>query len=173
MAPTFLAAVGINLSSPGYKYLDGRDLAQTAAGTVRPRDYIIAEPTWVIGPRAVIRTRDYKFAMRVRPLPGNAVTPATAGKNIEWALQAELKDIEPALFDLKNDPGETNNVAFDPRYGSVLAALRTKLQDIVLGDGRVEIAWSKDGGDAVETSNFAPGADDGRLKLPASSAQTK
>jgi len=54
MAPTFLTAAGIDISTPDYSYLDGRDLAQTAAGVVPPRDYIIAEPTWVTGPRAVI-----------------------------------------------------------------------------------------------------------------------
>lgn len=166
LAPTFLAAAGIDISKPDYAYLDGRDLAKTAAGTLRPRDYIIAEPTWVIGPRAVIRTRDYKFAMRIRPHKGNAVTPGTAGKEIEWAVKADLQEIEPALFDLRVDPGEIHNVAYDPYYRPVLDALRTKLHNIVLGDGRVEIAWAKTGESKVETSNFAAGADDGKLEVP-------
>ena len=67
-------------------------------------------------------------------------TAATAGKNFKWALTAELKDIEPTLFDLRRDPNEVRNVAFDDRYRPVVDALRTKLQDIVLGDGRIEIA---------------------------------
>lgn len=46
--------------TPEYEYLDGRHLANTAAGTATPRDDIIAAPTWVIGPRAVTRTKDYK-----------------------------------------------------------------------------------------------------------------
>ena len=166
MAPTFLAAAGIDISTPEYQYLDGRDLARTAATTVPPRDYIIAEPTWVIGPRAVIRTKDYKFAMRVRPRKGNAVLPATAGKDIKWAIHMDLKDIEPTLFDPRVDAGELHNVALDPYYRPVVDALRAKLQHIVLGDGRVEIAWTKTGGAAVHSSNFAPGADDGRLDLP-------
>lgn len=167
MAPTFLAASGIDVSTAEYDYLDGRDFAETAAGTVRPRDYVIAEPTWVIGPRAVIRTKDYKFAMKVRPRAGHTMTPANAGKNFRWAITAELEDIEPTLFDLSNDPDEIYNVAFDEQYGPVLDALRTKLQDIVLGDGRVEIAWTKTDTDLPAfTSNFAPGANDGRLIVP-------
>jgi arylsulfatase A-like enzyme len=170
MAPTFLAAAGIDISTPDYSYLDGHDLAQTAAGVVPPRDYIIAEPTWVTGPRAVIRTEDYKFSMRIRPQKGNAVTAATAGKDIDWALNAALKDIEPTLFDLRADPGEIRNVAYDPHYRPVLDALRSKLQNIILGDSRVEIAWNKKAGEArpkPEISNFAPNTDDGLLEVPA------
>lgn len=166
MAPTFLSAAGVDISTPDYDYLDGRDQARTAAGSVPPRDYIIAEPTWVTGPRAVIRTKDYKYAMRVRPQKGNAVSPSTAGRDIDWAVNAELQDIEPVLFDLRVDAGEIHNVALDPYYRPVVDALRAKLQNIVLGDGRVEIAWTKTGGDTVHSSNFSPGADDGRLSVP-------
>lgn len=167
MAPTFLNAGGIDIQSPDYKYLDGRDLAKTAAGTERPRDYIIAEPTWVIGPRAVIRTKDYKFAMKIRGRTGHTMAEKVVGKDFKWAINADLKDIEPTLFDLTVDPDEVNNLAFDPRYRPVLDALRTKLQDIVLGDGRVEIAWTKKGkNDKAHLSNFAPGADDGRIVVP-------
>ena len=173
MAPTFLAAAGIDVSQPEYGYLDGRDLAKTAAGAVRPRDYIIAEPTWVCGPRAVIRTKDHKFAMRIRPYNGNAIQRATAGKDVDWAIKADLKDIEPVLFDLRVDPAEIHNVAYDPYYRPVLDALRKKLQDIVLGDGRVEIAWTKTGGEKAEISNFSQGADDGRLKLPVVEPKTQ
>ncbi|TWT80780.1 Choline-sulfatase [Planctomycetes bacterium CA13] len=159
IAPTFLSAAGINLDQPDYQYLDGRDLAKVANGKVPPRDYIIAEPTHVTGPRAVIRTRDYKFSMKVRP-------SNKPGKEMDWALQANLKDIEPVFFDLRSDPSERNNLAFDPYYINVINAMRTKLQSIVLGDGRVEVPWSKAGGDPVFVSNFAPGADDGILELP-------
>jgi arylsulfatase A-like enzyme len=172
MAPTFLAAAGIDVWIPDYGYLDGRDLAKMAAGSVPSRDYIIAEPTWVTGPRAVIRTKDYKFAMRVRPQTGNAVTPATAGKNIHWAVEAELKEIEPMLFDLHVDPHEIHNVAFERRYRPIVDALRAKLQNIVLGDGRIEVVWNKAGAaHDVCTSNFAPDADDGRIELPAINAE--
>jgi arylsulfatase A-like enzyme len=166
MAPTFLAAAGIDISSTDYQYLDGCDLAKSAAGTVQPRDYIIAEPTWVIGPRAVIRTKDYKFAMKIRPRPGHTMTNKFVGKDFKWAITANLKDIEPTLFDLRSDPEEIHNVAFEPRYRPVLDVLRTKLQNIVLGDGRVEIAWTKQGGDKAYFSNDVPGADDGRIDVP-------
>ena len=166
MAPTFLAAGGIDTSVAAYDYLDGRDLAQTVAGTQRPRDYMIAEPTWVIGPRAVIRTKEFKFAMRIRPRHESVVTAENSGKNIDWAIKAEFKDIEPTLFDLNADPNETKNIAFDPKYRPILDAMRAKLQNIVLGDARVEVAWTKAGGDTVHISNFAPGADDGILQLP-------
>jgi hypothetical protein len=118
----------------------------------------------------VIRTEDYKFSMRIRPQKGNAVTAATAGKDIDWALNAALKDIEPTLFDLRADPGEIRNVAYDPHYRPVLDALRSKLQNIILGDSRVEIAWNKKAGEArpkPEISNFAPNTDDGLLEVPA------
>lgn len=167
MLPTFLSSAGIDISKPEYSYLNGRDLAKTAAGTLRPRDYIIAEPSWVTGPRAVIRTQDYKFSMKIRPFKGNSVKKETAGKDIDWAIKADLKEIEPMLYDLRADKNEINSVAFDPYYRPVLDALRSKLQDIVLGDNRVEIAWDKRGGaEATAISNFAPGADDGKIVVP-------
>ncbi|MEM9235276.1 MAG: sulfatase-like hydrolase/transferase [Verrucomicrobiota bacterium] len=166
MAPTFLAAGGVDVDDKRYDYLDGRDFAKTAAGSIRPRDYVIAQPTWVIGPRAVIRTKDYKYAMRIRPRKSLGVLPANAGKDMKWAINADLKDVEPTLFDLKEDPDETKNLAFDPRYEPVLKALRTKLQNIVLGDQAVEVHWTGKGGSPVKISNFAKGADDNKLEVP-------
>ncbi|HBE67520.1 MAG TPA: hypothetical protein DDW52_05155, partial [Planctomycetaceae bacterium] len=167
MAPTFLSAAGIDLSTPEYAYLDGRDLAKTAAGELRPRDYIIAEPTWVTGPRALIRTKDFKFAMKIRPRDKPGINAANAGEDFRWAMNAELKDIEPTLFDLRSDPSEIQNLAFDPQYRTVLDVLRTKLQNIVLGDGRIEVAWEKTPTkNPVHYSNFACGSNDGVLVVP-------
>ncbi|MEM6470670.1 MAG: sulfatase-like hydrolase/transferase [Planctomycetota bacterium] len=167
MAPTFLSSGGVDISSPEFEYLDGRDLAETVAGTYKPRQYIIAEPTWVIGPRAVIRTRDFKFAMKIRPRAGHTMTNNVVGEDFKWAVKADLEEIEPTLFDLRIDPKELRNVAFDKRYRPVLDALRGKLQDVVLGDGRVEIAWTKqDANLPAHTSEFAEGADDGIIELP-------
>lgn len=39
--------------------------------------------------------------------------------------------------------------------------------ELVPGDGRLEVAWTKGGNDSVHRSNFAPGADDGQLNVPA------
>ncbi|MEM9942156.1 MAG: sulfatase-like hydrolase/transferase [Planctomycetota bacterium] len=167
IAPTFLSAADVDISVSDYEYLDGRDLGKTASGELRPRDYVIAEPTWVIGPRAVIRTQHYKFAMKIRPRSSHTITEKNVGKDFQWAVNATLLDIEPTLYDLREDPNEIKNVAFDPRYRPILNALRIKLQNIVLGDGRVEIAWNKkESGLPSYTSNFAPGSHDGRLKVP-------
>jgi len=157
-APTFYGAAGIDTSKPKYAYLDGEDLADVVGGKVAPRDYIIAEPNPVTGPRGVIRTGDYKFTMKMRPKRIN-------GKKIDWALTADLQEIEPMFFDLRVDPDEVSNLAFDPYYRPVIDQMRKKLQDILLGDGRVECKWSREPGGEVVTSNFAPGADDGKLKL--------
>ncbi|MEC5128726.1 sulfatase-like hydrolase/transferase [Verrucomicrobiales bacterium BCK34] len=159
MAPTILAAGGVAVGNAEYDWLDGQDLAKVASGEELKRDYIIAEPTHVIGPRAVIRTKDYKFAMKVR-------NTHRKGQDMDWALAAPLEDIEPTLFDLRLDPVETVNLAFNARYRPVVDAMRAKLQDIVLGDGRVEVNWSRQGNDEVFHSNFAPGADDGTLEVP-------
>ena len=160
IAPTFLAAAGIDISQAKYDYLDGQDLAQVVKHGSK-RDYVIAEPTWVIGPMAVMRTQDYKFAMKIRPghNPGS--------KNIDWAMKASLEEVEPMLFDLRADPKEVNNLAYDKRYRPIVDAMREKLQNVVLGDGRIEVKWDNKGlAKAQVVSNFAPGADDGKLKLP-------
>lgn len=160
MAPTFYAAAGIDIEKPEYDYLDGRDLAKVASGKLETRDYIIAELAPVIRPRGVIRTEDYKFSMKIRPLKVD-------GKDINWAINAKYKDIEPMFFDLRNDPAEINNLAFDPYYRAVIDVMRKKLQDISLGDGRIETLWSRKGvAGKIVTSNFAPGADDGKINVP-------
>ncbi|MGL6315694.1 sulfatase-like hydrolase/transferase [Vibrio sp. WXL103] len=161
MAPTFLSAAGIDVTQPKYDYLDGYDLARVAAKTIEPRDYVIAEPTWVTGPTAVIRTHDYKFAMKIRPghRPNN--------ENIEWALTAGFEEIQPMLFDLRVDPKEVNNVAHDPHYRPVVDAMREKIQNIVLGNGRVEVKWGKWGEQGeVVVSDFAAGSDDKKIDVP-------
>jgi arylsulfatase A-like enzyme len=166
IAPTFLSAGGVDIEASEYDYLDGQCLSEIASGAVPARDYVIAEPTWVIGPRAVIRTKEYKFAMKIRPWPSHAVKREDVGRDIAWAINADLKEIEPTLFDLRVDPDETHNVAFVTRYEGVLNTLRKKLQNVVLGDGRVEVAWSKGGNDPGVVSNFALGADDGKIDVP-------
>ncbi|MEM9480596.1 MAG: sulfatase-like hydrolase/transferase [Verrucomicrobiota bacterium] len=160
MAPTFLDAGGVDIAGEDYAWLDGRNLADVVSGKAPSRDYIIAEPTHVIGARGVIRTKDYKFAMKVKDA-------WKRGVGMDWALTAKLEDIEPTLFDLKADPEEIRNLAFDPRYRPVVDALREKLQTIVLGNNRVEVNWTREGDDEVFTSNFAPDSDDGNIDVPA------
>ncbi|MEM6770970.1 MAG: sulfatase, partial [Bacteroidota bacterium] len=77
-----------------------------------------------------------------------------------------LKELDLALYDTRQDPGETKNLAYTPAYRAIVDQMRKKLTDIVLGDGRVEVAWGQQAdGTKVYYSNFAPGAHDYRLKL--------
>jgi hypothetical protein len=69
------------------------------------------------------------------------------------------------LFDLRSDPGEIHDLAFEARYRPILDTLRNKLQDVVLGDGRIEVKWSKDGGEVLSTTPVT-GADDGKITIP-------
>jgi hypothetical protein len=83
---------------------------------------------------------------------------------VRWALQAPRDQVELALFDLRVDPNEQNNVANDERYVGLADWFRNKLGRIVLGDGRVESDWTKENSYAI--SDFATGAHDGKLDIP-------
>ncbi|SMP80063.1 Sulfatase [Neorhodopirellula lusitana] len=161
IAPTVLAAGGAKLDAEQYEYLDGMDMAEIASGEVPARDYVIGESHAVIGPRAFIRTKDYVFSMQTRP-------NRNRGKDMDWALNASYKELDPALYHMPTDPGEVRNLAFSPEYERVAMVMKDKLLNIVLGDNRVEVDWG--GNQAVGTtvyrSNFAPGADDKQLTLP-------
>lgn len=159
IAPTALSAGGADISETKFDYLDGFDLAKVASNDAPIRDYVIGESHAVTGPRAYIRTKDYLLSIQTRP-------NRKEGENMEWALSASWKDLDPALYDLKKDPREINNVAFNKKYKKVAEKLKDKLLNIVLGDNRVEINWGRWGtGTKVFRSNFAPGAHDYKLKL--------
>lgn len=159
IAPTALAAAGEDLSVAKYDYLDGLDMAKTAANEAPIRDYIVGETHAVIGPRAYIRTKDYVLSLQTRP-------SRKEGENMKWALTASWEDLDPALYDSKKDPREINNVAFDPAYKAIAEKMKDKLLNIVLGDNRVEVDWKRWGtGTKAFHSNFAPGAHDFKLKL--------
>ncbi|MDF7822376.1 sulfatase-like hydrolase/transferase [Pontiellaceae bacterium B12227] len=159
IAPTCMAAGGANLAKPQYDYLDGFDLAQVTAGKVE-RDYIIGESHAVTGPRATIRTQDYMFSIKSRP------KNKMGGKDMKWAMTASFKDLEPVLYDMKRDPDELNNLAFNPEYQDIALKMKNKLLNIVIGDNRVEVNWNSSGsGTEIFRSNFAPEADDKKLKL--------
>jgi arylsulfatase A-like enzyme len=158
IAPTALSAAGIDISKPEFAYLDGRDLKKVAAGEVK-RDYAMGEGNHVIGHRAFIRTNEFSFSMKTRP-------DKTPGKDFKWAIKASREDVELALYDLRIDPKETNNVANDPKYKKLADWFRDKLQTIVIGDGRHEVKWDAGKEAKVYSSNFAPGADDKQIELP-------
>jgi arylsulfatase A-like enzyme len=159
IAPTLLAAAGIDVTTPEYAHLDGYDLAKVASGEHPPRDYIVAECRHVIGPRGLIRSKDFAFSMKIRDVK-------RAAQAMDWAVTADLADVEPMLFDLRSDPEQILNLAFEPRYRRVVDLLREKLQNILLGDGRVEVEWSAAGDVAARLGTFASGADDKRLVIP-------
>ncbi|MEM6829808.1 MAG: sulfatase-like hydrolase/transferase [Bacteroidota bacterium] len=163
-APTFIAAAGENVNKPAYDYLDGYDLAEVVNGNKPAREYVIGEMNQVVGDRAYIRGKDFAFSMRARkgwgkPSAGNILT------SVRWPLNTSRKNAELALFDLRVDPHEQNNVAYEQEYIKLANWFRTKLGNIVLGDGRVESAWEKE--NIWGVSNFARGADDKKLGIPA------
>ncbi|QVY66594.1 sulfatase-like hydrolase/transferase [Polaribacter sp. Q13] len=166
IAPTILNAAGANIQNKEFSYLDGLDLEKIASGSIQARDYVIGESHHAIGPRAYIRTKDYMFSVKTRP-------NSKRGENMDWAMNATYKELDPALYNTKNDPNEINNLAFDSDYQKVAEQLKKKLLDIVIGDGRAEVNWGGDNfgkntkaiGTKVYRSNFAPGAHDYKLKL--------
>ncbi|NIJ44891.1 arylsulfatase A-like enzyme [Wenyingzhuangia heitensis] len=159
IAPTIMAAGGADLKKSEYEYLDGFDMKEVVSKKAPKRDYIVGESHAVSGPRAYIRTKDYVFSMQTRP-------NKKRGENMDWALKASYAELDPALYDMKKDPKEINNVAFDKKYAKIAEQMKQKLINIVLGDNRVEVLWGKKAdGTEVVRSNFAPGAHDYKLKL--------
>jgi len=157
--PTVLAAAGADLTAEAFDFLDGYDLAKVTSGELAPRQYVIGESHAVTGPRATIRTKEYMFSIKSRP-------DKKRGKNMEWAMNASYEELEPVLYHLTTDPEELHNLAFSKEYESVARALKEKLLNIVIGDGRVEVDWGqKATGTKPVISNFAPGADDKKIEL--------
>lgn len=163
-APTVLQAAGYKVNDKKFDYLDGYSLVDVINGNAPKREYALGEVNIVIGPRAYMVTDRFRFSMRTRPF-NNWVKENQLGKNLQWALTAPVEKAELALYDLKYDPMERNNVANDPEYQKLAAWFRQKLGNIVLGDGRAEADWSK--ANSYHISNFAKGADDKKIDIPA------
>lgn len=164
-APTMLRASGADLTAPEYAHLDGIPLGDTLNGKFS-RDYVLGEMNHYIGPRAYLRGRDFAFSMKPREKngkPGTSYGPVP-GADIKWGLESPRDEVEMALFDLRVDPAEQNNVANDPQYVELADWFRNKLGNIVLGDGRVECNWEKPEEYAITT--FAKGANDHKLDIP-------
>ena len=162
-APTLLTAGGMDLKDPKLDFLDGVSLFDVRNGTAPQRDYTLGEIHLVTGPRAYLHTDRFRFSMRSRPFPGQ-VTPENMGKNVKWALEAPVEKVDLALYDLKHDPLERNNVANDPHYRKLAAWFRNNLGHIVLGDSRIECDWSQ--ANRYAYSDFAKGADDKKADIP-------
>ena len=162
MAPTFYEVAGIDPDThPG---LDGISLLETLNKGPQ-REYVIGEMNQTRGDRAYLRCKDFAFAMRVRPFwnkPGDK--GFEPGDKIRWGLEAPADEVDLSLYDLRIDPKEQVNVAYQPRYEELTAFFRNKLGNIVLGDGRIECDWTQENKFII--SNFAPGAHDRVLNIP-------
>ncbi|MGC6424840.1 MAG: sulfatase-like hydrolase/transferase [Lentimonas sp.] len=162
--PTIMAAGGANIHDPKFSYLDGQDLAEVISGKALKREYALGEMNLIYGHRAYMRSEDWAFSMRTRPF-NSWVKKNQLDTNIKWALEVPVEKAELALYDLRKDPLERNNVAKDPEYKELAAWFRNKLGTIVLGDRRVEADWDYENEYRLHT--FAEGADDKKLNIPA------
>ncbi len=163
-APTFIAATGVDIDTEEYDYLDGRDLVLTANEQIEPRDYVLGDCT-VSGPRGFMRSKDFAFSMASRN--PKAPYPFKSDDEARWPLECSPEEAQMALFDLRVDPNEQNNVAYDKEYVKLAAWFREKLGNIVAGDDRVEYDWK----DTIDRNNymmssFAKGSDDKKLDIP-------
>lgn len=165
-APTILQTAGADLSEEKFNHLDGFPLTDIL-NEKQKRDYVIGEMCHVIGPRAYLRSDNFAFSMRYREKNGKPGEKwgHTPGEGIQWALTTDTKNVEIALFDLRSDPGETNNIAAHTDYKKLAEWFRQKLGRIILGDNRLEADWSKK--NTYHLSTFAAGAHDGKLNIPA------
>lgn len=158
-APTFFEMAGYDTSDERFSYLDGRDLVPIAHGDGERRDYTIGATTVSGGHRSYLRGHEFAFSMRTRPNKKLGLN-----EDVKWALNCSAEDAEMALYDLRVDPLERNNVAYDKEYAKLAEWFRKKLGTIVLGDNRVECDWNKQ--NVYEISSFAVGADDKKLDIP-------
>lgn len=163
-APTMMAAANIEIEQKKYDYLDGVNLEDVASKKIVERDYILGEMNLVSGHRAYLRTKDFAFSMRTRDHRTVAKAPLL-NDNITWALTTEPLKVDLALYDLRNDPLERNNIAYTIQYLPLAKWFREKLGNIVLGDGRIEMDWLTL--NAYNISNFAEGSDVKKIAIPA------
>ena len=163
-APTFISAAGFDINDSRFDYLDGRELSLTALGKVEPRDYVLGSTSVVCGPRAYLRGKDFAFSMRVRQTNASPSAKFAPNTNIKWALNCPSEEAEMALFDLRVDSKERNNVAYTKEYKELAEWFRKKLANIVLGDNRVESVWQEK--NVYNISQFAVGSDDKKLDIP-------
>ena len=162
-APTFLKAAGVDITHKDYGYLDGYDLQAVNDDMAPKRDYALGEINVVNGHRAYIRNLEFAFSMRSRDMWDDVRNP-DQNRDITWALTCDRPKADMALYDLRVDPLERNNVADHPKYRELADWFRNKLGTIVLGDGRVECDWSLP--NSYNISSFAGGADDKNLEIP-------
>ena len=163
-APTFISAAGFDVQGEEFDYLDGRDLKLTVHNEMTPREYVLGATNVVCGHRAYLRSKNFAFSMKTRNFYGGNSEKNKPNNNIKWALNCSSEDVDMALFDLRVDPKEINNVAYTEEYKELAEWFRQKLGNIVLGDDRVECIWDKK--NEYSISSFAKGNDDKKLDIP-------
>lgn len=161
--PTILAAGNIDIKGKEYNYLDGYDLQEVITNKAPKREYALGEINVVNGHRAYMRNLDFAFSMRSRDMWDDVHSP-DQNKDVRWALTCDRPKADMALYDLRVDPLEKNNVADKKEYRALADWFRNKLGNVVLGDGRVECDWTLP--NSYNISNFAGGADDKKLDIP-------
>lgn len=129
-APTLLSLAGCN-EKPNY--MQGRDFSGLFCGeNVETRDthyyrYWMHMEHHDIPAHFGIRTEDYKLIF----FYGRHYKPEKEGtKSMAWMKVSNYIVPTPVsfeLYDLKNDPHETTNLANDPRYADILTELKAKL----------------------------------------------
>lgn len=172
-APTFIKAAGLDITDERFYYLDGRDLAETVSGAQKPREYTLSEISVSGGYRTYMRSKDFAFSMKNREQGPegedyNLLVDDAPAPNVDimWALECPAEELSMALYDLRVDPQERNNVAYTEEYAKLAEWFRQKLGHIVLGDDRLEVNWNKES--EYNISSFAKGCDDKKLNIPKS-----
>jgi arylsulfatase A-like enzyme len=151
--PTLLDLIGVQTP----EFVQGRSLvpAIEAAHGRRPsaaagRDYIVAEKTYhvIYDPQRCIRTRRYKYGMNWKPYQPIQLTvqhSVRIGLDRCGELYGAARG-EEELYDLERDPGETNNVAYEPEYDAVRARLREQLLTVGVRFGSTALRAAADRG---------------------------
>lgn len=143
--PTMLDLLGADTPEG----IDGRSFASLLAGEdYRPRDRLFLEFTWhsKYVPMRAIRTERFKFVRNFGDLP-QVYIPAPlfsseAGKAVRDEFYGSQRP-ERELYDLENDPHETENLAEDPAYADVLNRLENRVNEWMTrtDDRLLEGAW--------------------------------
>ncbi len=108
LAPTFLAAAGM----PPPARMQGRDLA----------------PLYLASKRVDWRTEFFYEHGTIRNVDFIPSSEALVRRDVKYILWPDFDHEE--LFDLRTDPGETDNLALRPQHARTLAALRARFLEL-------------------------------------------